>query len=258
MNATMTILRKVTTVVLSTLLALKISPGVAHSVNVDQIIHHSIEKFKKVYDYTCKLDKKVKKNGTIHTDLGIFVKYKKPKHYYFRWEQGGFKGQEVIFVSGRNNGKIVAHPGGVFQFVTLRLDPDGHMAMKRNHHSLRESGMEKIMSIIENDYYRSEKTGLGMIRLAGEDRIDGNDVWVIHGVFPEDRGFYAHSIVVYFDQTLRLPIKITVYDGSNTLIEEYVFRNLRINVGFREWDFDPGNPEYGFFNARFWRKPLAP
>ncbi|MFC1534341.1 DUF1571 domain-containing protein [Thermodesulfobacteriota bacterium] len=30
-------------------------------------------------------------------------------------------------------------------------------------------------------------------------------------------------------------------------IEEYIFRNLKINVGFKDLDFDSGNPEYNFF-----------
>ena len=247
MNDRKTIFRHVATINLSMLFILWISTGVAFPADADQIINHSIDKFIKVSDYTCKLDKQVNKNGKLYSDPDVYVKYKKPAQYYFRWDQGEFKGQEVIFVSGSNNDKIVAHSGGVFRFFTFHLDPDGYMAMKRNHHSLKESGMEKIMRIIENNYHRSKETGLGMIQYVGEARIDEREVWGIHGVFPKDHGFYAHEIIIYFDKRLQLPIKIAVYDWSNRLIEQYNFRNLRINVGFQKCDFDPENPEYNFF-----------
>ena len=241
-----TIFRNAAAIMLSLVFILS-SISVAFSEDVDRIINDSMEAFKKVSDYTCRLDKKVYKNGTIYSDPDIFVKFKKPTHYYFRWDEGPFKGQEVIFVSGRHNDQIVAHPGGIFQFITFHLDPIGNLAMKRNHHSLKESGMEKIMRIIENNYLLCKKTGLGKISYMGEDRIDGRDTWRIQGVFPKDDGFYAHKITLCFDKVLQLPVKITVCDESNRLIEEYIFRNLRINVGFKDRDFDPENPEYHFF-----------
>ncbi|MFC1534340.1 DUF1571 domain-containing protein, partial [Thermodesulfobacteriota bacterium] len=177
---------------------LKVNSSIAFSADdIDQLICSSIKEFNKLADYTCNLDKRVNKNSIIYNDPAILVKYKKPKHYYFRWKKGRFKGQEVIYVAGRNNDKIVAHSGGIFRFFTLRLDPDGSRAMKRNHHSLRESGMEKIMSIIEDNYNRSKKTGLGLIRYMGEDWIDGKNVWVINATFPDNHGFYAHKINIF-------------------------------------------------------------
>lgn len=214
--------------------------------DVDQIITDSIKAFQNLSDYTCRLDKKVNKAGRIYHDSDISVKYKKPGHYYFRWEKGRFGGREVIYVVGKNKDKIVAHPGGFFRFFTFRLDPEGREAMKRNHHSLKESGIEKIIAIIEKDYDRFKNTGYGKIRLLEENSIDGRNVWVIHCEFPEDRGFYSHKIILYFDKELKLPIKVSVFDWAETLFEEYYFRDLEINTGIEERAFDPKNPEYKF------------
>lgn len=214
---------------------------------IDQIILDSIKAFEDLFDYTCRLDKKVNKAGSIYHDCDISVKYKKPGHYYFRWEEGRFSGREVIYVAGKNKDKIVAHPGGFFRFFTFRLDPEGRKAMKRNHHSLRESGIEKIMKIIEKDYDRFKKTGLGTMKLFEDDSIDGRDVWVVHCEFPENREFYSHKIIICFDKELKLPIKVVVFDWADTLFEEYCFRDLQINIGVEEKDFDPKNPEYTFF-----------
>ncbi len=186
------------------------------------------------------------KGGRIYYDPDILVKYKKPGHYYFRWQEGEFKGQEVIYVAGKNNDKLVAHSGGFFKFITLHLDPEGPVAMKRNHHPLTESGLEKIMKIIERDYNRFKKTGSGRIQLLGEEFINNRRVWMVFCEFPENRDFYAHRIILYFDRELNLPVKITAFDWKDSLFEEYYFRDLRINTGFEEKDFDPENPEYGY------------
>ena len=100
------IFQHLSVILLTIFSVLKINTGIVFSEDIDQLINNSVEAFQNVSDYTCKLDKTVNKNGRIYKDPFIFVKYKKPTHYYFRWEHGRFKGQEVIFVSGRNNDKI--------------------------------------------------------------------------------------------------------------------------------------------------------
>ena len=143
MNACVIKKRYVAILLPSMILSLNGSVCVAGDVYVKQLLIGMVEQFEKVADYTCRLDKTVKKNGVLHKDLAISVKYKKPQHYYFRWERGTAKGREIIFVAGKNNNRLLAHPGGLFQFLTLRLNPEGRLAMQKNRHSLRHSGMEK-------------------------------------------------------------------------------------------------------------------
>jgi outer membrane lipoprotein-sorting protein len=246
MNVRKTIKQQVIMTVLSILFIC--TPGtVACAADVHQLINRSIEKFENVTDYTCRLDKRVYKDGIMHEELAIYVKYKKPKHYYFRWDRGLLKGQEVIFAAGKFDDKIVAHTAGLFRYFTMRLDPEGTLAMRKNRHSLKDSGLEKVMHLIETNYTRSQETRSGSIHYRGEDRIDGKDAWIIQGRFPRNQGFYAHEIVIALDKTLYLPVKVSVFDWSHTLVEEYVFRDLRINVGFNDDDFNPDNPEYHFY-----------
>jgi outer membrane lipoprotein-sorting protein len=213
----------------------------------NRLLTDAIERFDTVKSYTCLLDKRVAKAGTLYEDLSIRVKYKKPTHYYFRWQAGARKGREVIFVAGKHSNKIVAHPGGLFRFMTFHLDPEGRLAMKENRHSLKNSGLEKIMEVMEADFQRAQQNGMDAIRYAGEEHFDSRKVWVLEGRFPENQGYYAKTVVLYLDQILGVPIKVSIYDESNALAEEYVFHQLAINVGFTDQDFDPDNPDYDFY-----------
>jgi hypothetical protein len=89
--------------------------------------------------------------------------------------------------------------------ISLKEKAAAEKQNQRNHHSLRESGIEKIVAIIEKDYDRSKKTGLGTIRLIEENSVHGRDVWVIHCEFPKNREFYSHKIILYFDKEFKLP-----------------------------------------------------
>lgn len=211
------------------------------------LLANAIQRFKTVEDYTCRLDKRVRKNGNLYEDLNISVKYKKPQHYYFHWNTGPSAGREVIFVAGQNDDKLVAHPGGFFRFITFHLDPEGDLAMKRNRHSMWHSGMEKIMYLIESNTRQAQVQGLDSIQYLGEARILGKRVGVIEGRFPDNLGFYAHRIIMCMDREIGLPVKVSIFDWSETLIEEYVFNDLKINVGLDKNDFNPANPDYNYF-----------
>ncbi len=224
------------------------APGaMAEEVDAARLLTRAVERFETVQTYTCLLDKRVAKSGKLHEDLAIRVKFRKPANYYFRWEEGIRKGREVIFAPGRHDGKIVAHPGGWFRFMTLRLNPEGRMAMKENRHCLKNSGLVKIMRVIEVDFHRAQQQGLEALHFIGEEQIDDRTTWVVHGRFPEGRGYYASRVILFIDQTLDLPIKVSIYEGLGALVEEYLFHDLEINVPFTDHDFDPANPAYDFF-----------
>jgi hypothetical protein len=51
---------------------------------------------------------------------------------------------------------------------------------------------------------------------------------------------------------LQIPVRYAAYNwpeqegGQGVLIEEYTFRNIQLNVGLTDADFDFHNPHYGF------------
>ena len=45
------------------------------------------------------------------------------------------------------------------------------------------------------------------------------------------------NVVVCFDEKTFLPLKLSMYDKDDTLLEEYEFDDLRLNVGLTDDDF---------------------
>ncbi|MDP6442606.1 MAG: DUF1571 domain-containing protein, partial [Pirellulaceae bacterium] len=57
---------------------------------------------------------------------------------------------------------------------------------------------------------------------------------------------------VYIDNELEMPIHYEAFDwpdedgGEPVLLEQYTYRDIRINPGLRDIDFRRDNPQYGF------------
>jgi len=58
--------------------------------------------------------------------------------------------------------------------------------------------------------------------------------------------YYAGRLVLWIDDALHLPLQIDLYDHEGKLYEHYEHRELAINVGLTDADFDPKNPKYKF------------
>lgn len=57
---------------------------------------------------------------------------------------------------------------------------------------------------------------------------------------------YCYRSVTYVDIETKLLAKLEIYDWDNKLYELYEFRDLKLNVGLTDNDFDKENPEYKF------------
>jgi outer membrane lipoprotein-sorting protein len=58
--------------------------------------------------------------------------------------------------------------------------------------------------------------------------------------------FYAGRMVLWIDDDLHLPIQADLYDHDGNLYEHYEHRELKVNVGLGDADFDPKHPGYHF------------
>lgn len=57
-------------------------------------------------------------------------------------------GLEVLYKESTNNGKILVNPNG-FPWMNLNLDPMGSTARKDQHHTIKDSGFDLVINILE-------------------------------------------------------------------------------------------------------------
>jgi hypothetical protein len=173
------------------------------------------------------------------------MKYIRPKEY---------RGREVLFVEDRDGGKMLVRKGGGFTgFLTLRLDPHGAMALSSNRHSITEFGIEPLVTRLIDVGQHDRQYGECEVRQLSPTKINDRVCRGIEVRHPIEREYFAYHIArIFWDDAMHVPIHFEMYhwpaepDGKPQLLELYSYRDLKLNVGLQDLDFDHENPAYGF------------
>ena len=165
------------------------------------------------------------------------------------------KGNEAIYVEGRNDGKLLGHTTGFTGRLvgTVSLDPAGSTAMKDQRHPITELGMlalcRRLVQYAENDIRYSESN----VRFLHGAKVEGRPCNCIEIVHPVPRAnFQFHIVRLFVDEQLKVPVRYEQYDwpaepgAAPELVEEYTYVNVKLNNGFGDSDFDVQNPNYAF------------
>lgn len=165
------------------------------------------------------------------------------------------KGQEVIYVAGRNGDKVLAHVTGfrhkLVGMVTLAIDAPE--VMDGNRYSLLSAGPLKMVEKVVGLYQREMTGGESDVQIFAGAKVDAHVctcVQVSHRTPAPNFPFQMTRI--FYDEQSNLPIRWEAYDWPRNpgeqqrLAEEYTFRNLQPNAGLTEVDFDVNNPKYGY------------
>lgn len=205
--------------------------------------------YSRVRDYTTTFHKQERIGDRLNPIEQIEVKFARPLRVYLKWVGEVNRGQEVIFVRGWNGGKLRAHKGS-FPDVTVDLAPTSRMAMKNSRHPITEAGFGYTIGVIARDARRS--------RAHPEDgtRYVIHDESTIHGapsrcieqiVRPAAlSAYYAARARVCFDVRTHMPTRVSAWDQTGALPEDYGYEGTRLNVGLGDLDFSPDNPAYDF------------
>ncbi len=220
-----------------------------------RLAKESRERLKEVEDYQCRFAKRDVVNGKVHSHSTVVKFRKKPMSVYMRFEQPS-AGREVIYVEGRNEGKLLAHESGLLGVVgTVALLPNTPRAMSESRHPITEFGMEKLLngaiaqweaeakfaaSETEAQFYPQAKLG----------QMECQVIETRHPVHRREFSFYMTRL--YLDNKTMYPVRMEQYafpakpNEAPPLIEEYTYFQIQTNQGYTDQDFDPANPQYRF------------
>ena len=209
-----------------------------------------------IKDYSATLIKRERLGDTLGEHEYMFVKIRQQPFSVYTYFLGPErkKGQEAIYVQGKDGNKIVGHGVGIQKVVgTVRLDPFGALAMRDNRYPITEIGLfnltDKLITIGEKDMLKGEcevKTFPGA-------KINGRVCTCIQVTHPIPRRDFLFNVArIFYDDEMRLITRYEAYDwpkesgGQPVLTEEYTYVNVKINNNFTDADFDETNPAYGY------------
>ncbi len=207
------------------------------------------QSYQNLNDYTATFIKEQRLRGRLRKPETTFLKFQKPFSIYMKWIKNPDKGKEVIYVEGAHNGKILAHLGGVIGLLTpttFRLEPTHPMAMGGNLKPITKAGLGNMIGALLAIYQLAEKNGDLESVCKGVKRHQGRDVYVVERTLPKKEIYPNNYAVIYVDKELMLPVFYAAFDDEDRLLEQYEYRDLKLNVGLTEKDFDKKNSEYKY------------
>jgi hypothetical protein len=164
----------------------------------------------------------------------------------------------VLYVEGRDRGDLLVRRGGTRSpYLNLWLDPRGQTAMRNNRYPITEFGIENLLLRLIEVGEREVGYGECQVRFYRGAKVDDYrciGLEVEHPVRREHFNYHVARILI--DEQLHVPVHYASYDWPERagdppgLIEEYTYRNLKLNTGLSDADFDRQNPAYGFRKDR--------
>ncbi len=164
-------------------------------------------------------------------------------------------GREVMYVEGQYQNKLVAHepPGTLRGMVTVQLDPRGQQAMAEGRHPITEIGMQKMMDALIELWESETRFGECECQYYPNAKSGDVDCRVLEVTHPQPRRqFRFHRTLLFIDKKTEFPVRLQQWgfppapQAEPYLIEEYIYTDIRTNVGLTNADFDIRNRNYRF------------
>lgn len=224
-----------------------------------EIAREAMATVERMTDYTATFTKRERVDDTLTEEDSLFVKIRHEPFSAYLMCLGPVKpkGQEVIYIEGANNGEAWAHTTGITGKLvgTLSLDPAGSMMMDGNRHPVTNIGMRTLLRNVIDDFeeYASVTDKLDP-KIYPNAKVNGNPAVCLEvtALEPLPNGNPRQRTRLFIDRALNLPIRLEAYewparaDEEPVLVEQYEYRDLELNPGLSDTDFDINNPEYGF------------
>lgn len=229
------------------LVAMVAPAGAADRLDPEEWLREAEAAYDRVTSYTAVFYKQQRVAGKLFPEETILLKCRKqPFSLYMKWIRAPYKGSELLYAAGWNEGRVRAHRGGLFRFVIRNLDIMDPILMKNNLRPVTSTGIGYLLETVAANMRKAIKAGELTFSGRGEETLYDRKTQVLEAVFPKERAkdYDGRRYVINQDAESKLPVRIRVYDRDNQLVENYGYENLDLNARLADADFDPENPAY--------------
>jgi hypothetical protein len=160
-------------------------------------------------------------------------------------------GRRLLFVEGRNEGKILVRKGGPrFSYVITKVDPDSKSTKTETLCPITQSGFAALLTdfiaTLERHAAADPAGDNTMVERPQGARLDGRLCQVLRITHPRQQpGLEFHKATIFMDAELGVPVRVEKLDwpprpgDAPPVIGEYNYTNVKINVGLTDAMFDP-------------------
>jgi hypothetical protein len=198
-----------------------------------------------VRDYSCTMLKRERVRGVLQDENIIALSCKtQPFSIYMKWySPAKFRGQEVCYVQGKNNGMMRVQSKGLLGGITgfVNIAANDKRVMEHSRHTIHEAGIGNLIEQCSKIMEAERRLNRTQVR-TGEFMFNNRHCLRIETLRPERNDqYYCYRSVLYLDKDSKLPVRMENYDwpiqgGSpdGDLLEMFSFVDLRFNAGITD------------------------
>jgi hypothetical protein len=227
-----------------------------------QILERGLQFLTKTPEYTAQFVKQELVNGELLDEQEMELKIRHaPFSVYMKWVTGEV-GREVLYVDGRNDGRITAHGGGwKARLPSVSLEPTGSLAMAESRHPITKVGLHSLTQMMVEIHRQDvQKQNYSRFEKLADQIFDGRPchAFLIEYKDRQASEHYRKSISLV-DKEWSIPVYTKNFGWLNgdapadsdqhdeaTLIEYYSYANVKFRPNLLALDFDHTNEDYGF------------
>ncbi len=215
----------------------------------------NLPRIESIQGYSCVLVKRERIDGRLRPHEYLYLKVRHRPFSVYAYTLAPVKGREIIYVEGRNDGRLWAHEAGPRRRIigTVSLDPQGPRAMKGQKYPLTEVGIlnltRRLIEVGQQELHCKQIQA----RTFSQARLNGRGCIVLEFRHPDPQPQHRFHIArVFVDRQYNLPVRYESYGWPQKagekppLLEEYTYLKLQLNPGLTDADFDIRNPKYRF------------
>jgi len=213
-------------------------------------------------DYTGRIFKQEVVKGELLDEQVIFLKCRqKPFSVYLVWEAGDV-GREVIFIKGQNDDKMIAHDGGwKARIPAFTLPVDCALVMRDARYPVTCAGLmgliDTMLGVHRDDL---NKSNVASCVMESGQEVEGRPCWMFTTRYKsKDESQVYRKSVTLIDQEWNLPLRSQHFEwprpgvelaeaelDNETIIESYLFSDVKFDQNLTDRDFDRTNSDYKF------------
>ncbi|MDX1969645.1 MAG: DUF1571 domain-containing protein [Planctomycetaceae bacterium] len=211
------------------------------------------ETLKQVADYEAVFSKR-EIVGRKAVESTMRIKFRKEPYSVYMIFLKPHEGREVIYVEGRNNGKLLAHETGIRSIAgTVSLATDSEDAMEDNRYPITMIGMHYMLDRLIEQWEMESQYGEVDVQYYPNAKLGASTTCkVIESKHPKPRRqFRFHMTRLFLDNATGYPIRLEQLafpegNGKPLMVEAYTYLDVKVNLGLKDRDFDHTNPNYAF------------
>lgn len=223
--------------------------GAAAELDPEEWLREAEAAYGTVTRYTAVFHKQQRVAGRLLTEETILLKCrKKPFSLYMKWIEEPYKGSELLYVAGWNEGRIRAHRGGILRFIIRNLVPMDPELMANELRPVTSTGIGYMLEAVARNMRKALNAGDLTFSENRQETVYGRNTRALEVIFRKEKvkAYDGWRFVINQDVESKILLRIRTYDRDDQLIENYGYENIDLNAPLSDADFAPKNPEYHF------------